>query len=127
MKTKKIAQFKHEERFSHILRCENHWMDNWVFIAGFGKAEYPRKSSMMAYGTILDYTAFDKAWETIKDDYSVDCWKEMCKYWIYQHYLSFIPVIMVCQIYRKLGIKYEIVDGKFKEITEVTEVTEVIA
>ena len=112
-----ITEFKEEgECFSQILACEQHWVDNMVFIAGFGSI--PRRSSMMAYGTVLDYNAFEKAWETIKDKYSPDCWREMCEYWIYQHYLSPIPVLLVCAIYRKLGLKYEIEDGKFKDLNE---------
>ena len=101
-----ITEFKHEECFSHILKCEDHFMLADVFQAGFGST--PRKSSMCAYGTILDYGNFDKAWEEIKDQYSIDCWKEMCEYWTYQHYLSPIPVLFVCQIYRKLGLKFDI-------------------
>jgi len=85
-------------------------MDGWVFQAGFGKE--PRKSSMMAYGTILAYDKFDETWEKVKDEYSPHCWKEMCEYWIYQHYLSPIPVLLVCLIYRKLELNYEIIDGK---------------
>ena len=77
-----------------------------VFQAGFGTT--PRKSSMCAYGTILEYSNFDKAWEKIKDQYSHECWKEMCEYWAHQSYLSPIPVLFVCQIYRKLGLKFDI-------------------
>jgi len=101
------TEFKNnEECYSYILKCEDHFMLADVFQAGFGST--PRKSSMCAYGTVLDYANFDKAWETIKDQYSPDCWKEMCKYWAYQHYLSPIPVLFVCQIYRKLGLKFDI-------------------
>ena len=95
------------------MSCEDHFMMGMVFIAGFGDRKNPRKSSMMAYGTIIDYASFDKAWKTIKDKYSPDRWKEMCKYWIYQAYLSPIPVIFVALIYRKLGLEYEIKDGEF--------------
>lgn len=101
MKTK----FINDECFSHILACEEHFMAEDVFQAGFGST--PRKSSLCAYGTVLDYANFNKAWEKIKDKYSVDCWKEMSKYWIYQHYLSPIPVLFVCEIYRKLGLKFD--------------------
>ena len=111
-----ISEFKHESCFSHILKCQDHFMFNDVFQAGFGNT--PRKSSMMAYGTILDYAAFDKAWELIKDKYSPDCWREMSGYWIHQGCHSPIPVMFVCCIYRKLGLKYEIVDGIFKDTTE---------
>ena len=116
-----ITEFKHEECFTHIMGCEDHFMDNYVFVAGFGDQDNPRKSSMMAYGTILDFTNFEKAWDTIKDKYSPERWQEMCQYWIYQHYLSPIPVLLVCEIYRRLGLKYEIVDGKFKDLTLPTE------
>lgn len=116
-----ITEFKHDECFSHIMKCEDHFNEHMVFIAGFGSKEEPRHSSMMAYGTILDYNNLDKAWESIRDEYSPDCWKEMCEYWIYQHYLSPIPVLLVCEIYRHLGLKYEIVDGKFKDLSGVTE------
>ena len=111
-----ITKFKHQECFSHILKCEDHWMEHSVFMAGFGSV--PRKSSMMAYGTILDFTKFEEAWKTIKDEYSTDCWKEMCEYWICQHYLSPISVMLVCGIYRHLELKYEIKDGKFKDLTK---------
>ena len=110
-----ITKFKHESCFEHILKCEDHFMFADVFQAGFGST--PRKSSMCAYGTIIDYAAFDKAWETIKDEYSPDRWREMCEYWVYQHYLSPIPVLFVALIYRKLGIPYEIEEGgKFKDL-----------
>ncbi len=105
-----ITEFKHEECFTHILKCEDHFMFADVFQAGFGST--PRKSSMCAYGTVLDYANFDKAWEKIKDEYSVDCWKEMCEYWAYQKYLSPIPVLFVCQIYRKLGLEFDITEDK---------------
>jgi hypothetical protein len=109
-----ITEFKNDSCFTHIMKCEDHFMSHWVFVAGFGKT--PRQSSMMAYGTILDYAKFDEAWEKIHDKYSVDCWREMCQYWIYQSYLSPIPVLLVSQIYRKLGLKYEIKDGTLKEV-----------
>ena len=64
-----IKKFKNEECFNHILKCEDHFMLADVFQAGFGST--PRKSSMCAYGTVLDYANFDKAWETIKDQYSL--------------------------------------------------------
>ena len=102
MKTK----FNNDECFSHILKCEEHFSDEDVFLAGFGST--PRKSSLCAYGTVLDYANFDKAWEKIKDKYSPECWKEMCGYWAYQHYLSPIPVIFVCEIYRKHGMTFDI-------------------
>lgn len=102
-----ITEFNEDEDcFSNILKCEDHFMFADVFQAGFGST--PRKSSLLAYGTILNYQNFDKAWETIKDQYSADCWKELCKYWAYQHYLSPIPVLFVCQIYRKLGLVFDI-------------------
>ena len=101
-----ITEFKNHECYSHILKCEDHFMSADVFQAGFGST--PRKSSMCAYGTILDYANFDKAWEEIKDAYSPDRWKEMCEYWAYQAYLSPIPVLFVAQIYRKLGLKFDI-------------------
>jgi hypothetical protein len=84
------------------MKCGDHFHNHSVFLAGFGSI--PRKSSMMAYGTIISYSNFDKAWEEIKDDYSIDCWKEMCKYWIYQKYLSPIPLLLVSLIFRQLGI-----------------------
>lgn len=93
--------------FSHIMKCEDHFNEHSVFMAGFAPKDNPRKSSMMAYGTIIDFAQLDIAWEKIKDDYSPDLWREMCKYWIFQHYLSPIPVLMVCAIYRKLGLKYK--------------------
>lgn len=105
-----IMEFKNEECFGHILKCEEHFMFADVFQAGFGSI--PRKSSMCAYGTVLDYVNFDKAWEEIKDAYSPDCWKEMCEYWAYQGYLSPIPLLFVAQIYRKLGLKFEISNAK---------------
>jgi len=105
-----VTEFKHQECFSHILKCEDHFMFADVFQAGFGIT--PRKSSMCAYGTILDYSNFDKAWEKIKDKYNIDCWKEMCQYWIYQKYLSPIPLLFVGCIYRKLGLDLE---QEFKE------------
>lgn len=76
-----------------------------VFQAGFGSS--PRKSSLCAYGTIINYENFDKAWELIKDEYSISCWKEMCKYWIYQSYLSPIPLLFSALIYGKLGLDKE--------------------
>ena len=97
------------ECYSNILKCEDHFMFANVFQAGFSKT--PRKSSMCAYGTVLDYANFHKAWETIKDNYSLDCWKQMCKYWVYQGYLSPIPVLFSCEIYRKLGVEYTIANG----------------
>jgi hypothetical protein len=106
-----ITEFKNEECFSHILKVEDHFMFADTFQAGFGST--PRKSSMCAYGTVLDYANFDKAWEKIKDKYSPDCWKEMCEYWLFQHYLSPIPVLFVSCIYRKLGLELDI-----KEATE---------
>jgi len=98
-----ITEFKHQECFSHILKCEDHFMFANVFQAGFGST--PRISSMCAYGTILNYENFDLAWEEIKDEYSADRWKEMCEYWIYQAYLSPIPLLFASLIYRKLGLK----------------------
>ena len=100
--TRMITKFKHENCFTHILKVEDHFMFADVFQAGFGST--PRKSSMMAYGTIIDFENFDIAWEKIKDDYSPDCWEEMCKYWMHQAYLSPIPVLFVHTIYRKLGL-----------------------
>lgn len=111
MKTK----FENEECFTHILKCEDHFMLSDVFQAGFGST--PRKSSMCAYGTIINYPNFDKAWETIKDEYSTDCWKEMCQYWAYQHYLSPIPVLFVHLIYRKLGLKFDLEEYKKNQIS----------
>ena len=108
-----ITEFKNDECFSHILKTEDHFMFADVFQAGFGST--PRKSSMCAYGTVLDYANFDKAWEKIKDEYSLDCWKQMCKYWVYQHYLSPIPVLFASAIYRKLGIEFVIADLKDEE------------
>jgi len=101
-----ITKFKNKECFSHILKCEDHFMFADVFQTGFGST--PRKSSMCAYGTVLDYANFDTAWEKTKDTYSPECWIEMCKYWAYQGYLSPIPLLFVSQIYRKLGLKFEI-------------------
>ena len=106
------TEFKNEERFSHILKVEDHFMFADVFQAGFGNT--PRKSSMCAYGTILDYANFDVAWEKIKDNYSPDCWKEMCQYWIRQHYLSPIPMLFARNIYRKLGLEFEVAVEKEK-------------
>ena len=100
-----ITEFKNEECFGHILKCEEHFMFADVFQAGFGST--PRKSSMCAYGTIINFENFDKAWETIKNEYSIDCWIEMCKCWIYQYYLSPIPALLVSTIYRKLGLKFD--------------------
>jgi hypothetical protein len=91
------------ECFSHILKCEDHFMFADVFQAGFGSV--PRKSSMCAYGTIINFENFDRAWDMIKYDYSIECWKEMCKYWIYQAYLSPIPLLFSATIYRKLGLE----------------------
>ena len=66
---KTITKFKQDGQcFSHIMKCEDHFMSEDVFQAGFGST--PRKSSMMAYGTILNYANFDKAWEKIKNHYS---------------------------------------------------------
>lgn len=107
-----ITEFKHEEVFDNIMQCEDHFYENNVFQAGFGRT--PRKSSMMAYGTIIDFTEFDKAWELIKDNYSPNCWEEMSKYWLFHASMSPIPVMLVVCIYDKLGLKYDIVDGKFK-------------
>jgi len=100
-----ITEFKNKECYSHILKCEDHFMFADVFQAGF--SDTPRKSSMCAYGTVLDYANFDKAWEKIKDKYSPERWQEMCKYWEYQSYLSPIPLLLVSVIYRKLGLKFE--------------------
>lgn len=101
-----ITEFKNEECFYHIQKCEDHFMFADVFQSGFSKT--PRKSSICAYGTVLNFENFDKAWETIKNEYSVDCWKEICKYWIYQRYLSPILTLFVATIYRKLGLKLDI-------------------
>ena len=101
-----ITEFKNEECFNHILKCEDYFMLADVFQAGFGNT--PRRSSMCAYGTVIDYANFDTAWEKINDEYSPDRWKEMCEYWAYQHYLSPIPVLFVSLIYRKLGETFDI-------------------
>jgi len=100
-----ITEFPNESCYTHILKCEDHFHLSNVFMAGFGST--PRKSSMMAYGTILDYSNFNLAWEKIQDNYSPDCWKEMSQYWLYQAYLSPIPVLLVGEIYHKLGIPLE--------------------
>jgi len=100
-----ITEFKYDECFTHIKTCEDHFMLADVFQAGFGRT--PRKSSMMAYGTIINFENFDKAWESIKDKYSPECWQEMCKYWEYQSYLSPIPSLLVRTIYRKLGLTFD--------------------
>jgi len=97
-----IIEFKYDECFEHIMKCEDHFHDHNVFQAGFGST--PRKSSIMAYGTIIVFPEFDKSWELIKDDYSVNCWEEMSKYWVYQSYLSPIPLILAHCIYDKLGL-----------------------
>lgn len=114
--SKQITEFKRGDCFNHILKVEDHFMSANVFQAGFGST--PRKSSLCAYGTIINYENFNKAWEEIKDQYSVDRWEEMCQYWAYQGYLSPIPVLFVCEIYRKLGMKFDIDAFKKKIIEE---------
>ena len=107
------TEFKYEECFGHIMTCEDHFMENFVFLNGFRKE--PTQSSMMAYGTVLDYENFNKAWDKIKDHYSVDCWMEMCEYWDYQVYLSSIPRLFVLQILHKVEKTLEDLHAQMNE------------
>ena len=109
-----ITEFKHEECFGHVLKCEDHFMNYFVFLNGFRK-EVPTQASLMAYGTILDYENFNKAWDKIKDHYSVQCWMDMCKTWDYWSYLSPIPRLLVYEILRKINKTHEELLAQIKE------------